>query len=173
MSQNLELRSQSTKLTEKIVNLTSTNSQLTQEVERLVRNELQLEEEKRNMSQTIRRLVSSDAQREEKQQQLSEVSLLLRAELSHLKERNRQLLEVHNRYEGEAQKRADCEEVSQSNAELREHNQRLQSSVRAKVQKAVESEEQMAAQINSTREALHTFNLYCPVVNRKTRGLCI
>lgn len=157
---------------EKIVNLTSTNSQLTQEVECLVRNQTQLEEEKHNMSQTIRHLVKSNAQREEEQQQLSEISHLLRDEILQLKEKNLHLLEKNNRFEGEAKMRSDCENVSQSNAVLQEHNHNLQSTLSTQRQKAKENEEHMAALINSTREALNSLNLYCPVVNHNTKGAC-
>lgn len=171
-SDNLLLTSKSTKLMEKIVHLTSTNSQLSQEVERLVRNKTQLEEEKQNMSQTIRHLVNSSAQQEVEHQQLSEISFLLRDEILQLKEKNRQLSEMNNRYEGEAKKRSDCENMSQSNAVLQEHNHNLQSTLTSQRQKAKEREEHMAAQINSTREALNSLSHYCPVVNHETKGVC-
>lgn len=173
MSDNLVLSSKSTKLMEQIVNLTSTNFQLTREHERLVQHAFQQEEEKLNMSQTIKHLVDSNAWREEEQQQLSKIILLLRDELSQLKERNQELLEINNRYEGEIKKKTDCEKVSESNMELREQNQNLHSALMAERQKAAESKEQMMAEINSTGEALHSLDLYCPVVNHKTKGAYI
>lgn len=171
-SDNLLLTSKSAELTEKIVHLTSTNSRLSREVERLVRSKTQLEEEKHNLSQTVGRLVNSNAQRQEEQQQLSEISLLLRDEILQLKDRNRQLSEMNNRYEAEATKRSDCENASQSNAALQEHNGNLQSALTTQRQKAKEREEQVVAQINSTREALNSLDLYCPVVNPRTKGAC-
>lgn len=172
MSGNLVLTSESAKLMEKILNLTSTNSQLTQEVERLERNTTRLEEEKQNMSEAIGRLIGGNAQREEQQQELLKTSLLLKDEILQLKEKNRQLADMNRRYEGEAKETARCENVSQSNAVLQVQNHNLQTTLTTQQQKAKASEELMAAQIRSTREALNSLDLYCPVVSDKTKGAC-
>lgn len=172
MSVNLALSSESAELMEQIVNLTSTNLQLTQEHERLVQHTSEQEAEKLNMSQTIRHLVDSNTQREEERLRLSEVSRLLRDELSQLKERNQELLEINDKFQGEIKNLSEqvgallnCEEASKRVTELQERNQDLSSMLMTERQ-----EERTVADMNSMTEAYNSLDLYCPVVNLKTKG---
>lgn len=177
MSVNLALSSESAELMEQIVNLTSTNLQLTQEHERLVQLTSEQEEEKLNMSQTIRRLVDSNTQQEEERRRLSEVSRLLRDELSQLKEKNQELLEINDKFQGQIKNLSEqvgallnCEEASKRVTELQERNQNLSGMLMTERQEAAEQEERTVADMNSMKEAYNSLDLYCPVVNLKTKG---
>ncbi|XP_049419305.1 CD209 antigen-like [Epinephelus fuscoguttatus] len=185
MSVNLALSLESTELTEQIVNLTSANQQLTHEQERLVRYASEQEEEKLNMSQTIKHLVDSNAQREEERR---EINSLLRDELGQLKERNQQLLEINDEYQAEVKNLSerigalldeDLERASEQNTqlqqrltELQEQNMNLSRMLMKERQEAAEREdetERMVADVQSIKEAYSSLDLYCPVVNHKTK----
>ncbi|XP_076616950.1 uncharacterized protein LOC143339540 [Chaetodon auriga] len=192
MSVNLALSAESAELTEQSVNLTSTNLELTQENERLVQQRSEQEEEKLNMSQTIKHLVDSSAQREEEVRRLSEMNGLLSNELFELKEKNKELLETNNKFQGEVKNLSeqvgallmdDCEEVRKHNmqlqervAKLQEQQQNLSSTLMKERQEAAEREDgsrnklhRVMADMQSVKEAFHSLDLYCPVLNHKTK----
>lgn len=185
MSVNLALRSESTNLMEKILNLTSTNSQLVLENERLVQHASEQEEQRLNMSQTIRHLLDSNTQQEEERRRLAEVSRRLKDELVQLREKSQELLEINNGFQGEIKTLSeqvgallDCEETSTHNTqqlqqkvtELQEQNQNLSSVLLKERQEAAGQVEQTAANMHSVKEAYSSLDLYCPVVNFKTKG---
>lgn len=184
LSVNLALRSESTNLMERILNLTSTNSQLVQENERLVQHTSEQEEERLNTIQTIRHLLDSNTQREEERRRLAEMSRLLKDELSQLQEKNQELLGINNGFQGEIKNLSeqvgallDCEETSTHNTQLQQkvtelqvQNQNLSSVLLKERQEAAGQVEQTAANMHSMKEACSSLDLYCPVVNFKTKG---
>lgn len=184
LSVNLALRSESTNLMERILNLTSTNSQLVQENERLVQHTSEQEEERLNTSQTIRHLLDSNTRREEERRRLAEMSRLLKDELSQLQEKNQELLGINNGFQGEIKNLSeqvgallDCEETSAHNTQLQQkvtelqvQNQNLSSVLLKERQEAAGQVEQTAANMHSMKEACSSLDLYCPVVNFKTKG---
>ncbi|XP_042254021.1 asialoglycoprotein receptor 1-like [Thunnus maccoyii] len=189
MSMNLALSLENNRLMEQIVNLTSTNLQLTQERDQLVQYTSEVEEKKLNMSQTIKYLLSSNTQLQEEKQRLSEMSSLLTDELFQVKEKNQELLEINDRFQREIQNlsekvgaflRDDCEKASKHNMqlqeavrELQEEKQNLSVMLVAERQEAAEQQrnrrkemDQMVADMHSVNRSL---DLYCPVVNQKTK----
>ncbi|XP_028286128.1 C-type lectin domain family 4 member M-like [Parambassis ranga] len=167
VSLNAALSSQSNELMEQIVNLTSANLQLTQEHERLVRFSSELEEEKVNMSDTIKRLIGFNAQQEEDRQRLSQLNSLLRDELLQTREENQ---EMSNTFQEE------FKQLQERVSELQEENQNMSTVLINQRQEAAEQERSrmeemklMEADLNSTKEAYHCLDFYCPVVNHKTK----
>nr|XP_046232127.1 C-type lectin domain family 4 member M-like [Scatophagus argus]XP_046232128.1 C-type lectin domain family 4 member M-like [Scatophagus argus] len=186
---NLALSLESTELMEQIVNLTSTNLHLTLEHERLVQHTSEQEEEKLNMSQTIQHLLDSNTLREEERRRHSEVSRLLRDELFELREKHRELLEINDKFQGEIKNLTehiaallgdDCEKASKCNTQqlqeratdLQEQNHNLSFLLTKERQEAAEREEQrneMEVDLHAVREAYHSLDLYCPVVDHRTK----
>ncbi|XP_023274610.1 asialoglycoprotein receptor 1-like [Seriola lalandi dorsalis] len=184
-SMNLALSLESGELMEQIENLTYTNTQLTQEHKQLVQYTSEQEEKKLNMSETIKHLVSSNTQLQEEKQRLSETNSLLRDELLQVKEKNQELMEINDRFQGEIQNlseksgafsKDDYEKLQREVTQLQEQNQNL-STVLVKERKEAAEQEgnrtremvQMMEDVQSVKEAYHALDLYCPVVNQKTK----
>ncbi|XP_044035495.1 C-type lectin domain family 4 member M-like [Siniperca chuatsi] len=185
MSVNLALSLESIDLMEQIVNLTSTNLQLTQEHERLVQYTSEQEEK-------IKYLGDSNTQQEEEAQRLSEMNSLLKDELFQVDEKNQELLEINDKFQGEIKNLTEkigallndnSEKASKHNMQLQERvtelqkqNQNLSTMWMNKRQEAAECEEsrrnevdRTVADMHSMKEAYHSLDLYCPVVNHKTK----
>ncbi|XP_053197879.1 C-type lectin domain family 10 member A-like [Scomber japonicus] len=192
MSMNLALSLENNQLMEQIVNLTSTNVKLTQEHDQLVQYTSEEEDKKLNMSQTIKYLVSSNTQLQDEKHRLSETSILLREELFQVEENNQDLLEINDKFQREIHNLSekmgaflgdDCEKATTHNmqlqetiTELQEENQNLNVTLAAERQEAAERQtnrrtemDQMMADMHSLNEVYHTLDLYCPVVNQKTK----
>ncbi|XP_036938240.1 asialoglycoprotein receptor 1-like isoform X2 [Acanthopagrus latus] len=184
MSVNLALSLESTDLMEQIVNLTSTNLQLTQEHARLVRLTSEQEEEKMNTSRTIEHLVESNQLQEQEGQRLSQINVLLREELLQLRDKNEELLEINDRFQGEIKNQSeqiaalldDCEEASRRNTELQERltelqeeNQNLSSTLMKERQEAAEREDDRRNETERMEANYRSLDLHCPVVNHKTK----
>ncbi|XP_054455470.1 asialoglycoprotein receptor 1-like [Anoplopoma fimbria] len=173
MSANLALSLESTELTEQIVNLISTNLRLTQEHERMVRYTSEQEVKELNMSQTIKHLLDSNTLREEDGRRLSQINSLLRDELVQVKEKNQKLQDINDKFQGEVKNLSDdCERLT----ELQEQNQNLSSVLMTERQEVEEREERRTNEmdrkmvdIDSIKEAFHSLDLYCPVVNLNTK----
>lgn len=170
---------------EQIVNLTSTNLQLSQEHDRLVRLTSEQEEEKTNTSRVIKHLVKSNELQEQEGQRLSQINVLLRDELLQLKDKNEGLLEINNRFQGEIKNQSeqitalldDCEEASRRNAELQERltelqeeNQNLSSTVMKERREAAEREDDRRNETERMEAEYRSLDLHCPVVDHKTKG---
>ncbi|XP_040923077.1 C-type lectin domain family 10 member A-like isoform X2 [Toxotes jaculatrix] len=172
-------------LKEQIVNLTSTNIQLMKEHEQLVQYKSEQEERRLNVSQTIKYLFSSNSQLQEEKRRLSEANNLLRDELFQLKEENQQLVEISDKRQEEIQNlskkieafsKDDCEKLEVEVTQLQEQNQNLSTMLGKERQEAAEQErsrtqemEQMVADVQSMSEAYDSLDLYCPVVNQRTK----
>ncbi|XP_026206459.1 C-type lectin domain family 4 member M-like [Anabas testudineus] len=166
MSANLALTLENSELMEKIVNLSSANLQLIQKHEKLVQLTSEQEEQKLNLSQTIEYLVMSNSQKEEEKRRLFEANGLLTEELFQLKETNQELVEINDRLQG----------LSKRVTELQELNQNLSTTLVKEKEEAAEQEksskeemEQVVVDVQLMNEAYHSLDLYCPVVNQKTR----
>ncbi|XP_042364116.1 CD209 antigen-like [Plectropomus leopardus] len=191
LSANRALSLENSELKEQIANLTSANLQLTQEQERLIQQATQQEAERLNASQTLKNLIDSNAQRDEETRRLSEVNGLLREELNQEKEKNQQLLEIKDEFQREVKNlsgkvealRDDCETASERNvqlqqrlAELKEQKQNVSSVLMTERREAAEREtsrrdetERMEADMQSIKDAYDSLDLYCPVINDKTK----
>ncbi|KAM6963927.1 C-type lectin domain family 4 member E-like [Tautogolabrus adspersus] len=137
------------------------------------------------MSETIRYLDASLNQREEEKQQVSEMVDLLRDELIQVREKNHELVEINNKLQREVKNLSeslaalvsdDCEEhntqLQKRVTELQEQKQNLSSVLMKERQEAAEREESTRNEMNQTaamQEAYHSLDLYCPVVNHKTK----
>ncbi|XP_071318296.1 CD209 antigen-like protein B [Trachinotus anak] len=184
-SMNLALSLESSELMEQIVNLTSTNLQLRQEYEQLVLYTSEQEEKKLNVSETIKHLISSNSELQEEKRQLSEMNSLQRDELFEVKEQNQELVEINEKLQGEIQTLSEemealsndnCEKLQEEVSQLQDQNQNLSMVLVKERQEAAEQEgnrtkemEQMVADIQSVNEAFHSLDLYCPVVNQRTK----
>ncbi|XP_019962897.2 asialoglycoprotein receptor 1-like [Paralichthys olivaceus] len=184
-SMNLALSLKSSKLSEGIVNLTSTNTQLTQEYEQLAQYSSEQEAQRLNVSQTVDLLVSSNTRLQEEKRRLSETSDLLRDEMIQVKRDNQELVEINDKFQGEIQNltemigafsKDDLERLQEEVTQLQEQNQNLSAVLLRERQEAAEKErrrtkevQQMAADLHSANEAYRSLDLHCPVVNQKTR----
>ncbi|XP_047465330.1 CD209 antigen-like [Mugil cephalus] len=180
VSVNAALTLELSRLKEQVVNQTAKYSQIAQEHGQLVRYTSEQREEKQNMSETIKRL-------EDEKQHLSEIIGLLGDELLQSTEQNQELLgmsdglrnEIKNLSEDAVAHRNTSEQnmrLQERLSELQELNQNLSTILGGERQEAAERErsrrrevEQMEADVNSTREAYRSLDLYCPVVDQKTK----
>ncbi|KAF0025869.1 hypothetical protein F2P81_022750 [Scophthalmus maximus] len=169
------LTSECSELTERVQNLTSANAQRSseQEAQRL------------NASLGLRRLVGSNARLQEEKRRLSETNGRLANELLQATEENRELLDVNARCRGEienlterigALRRDDYERLRETVTRLQERQRNLSATLEDERQQAAEREtsrtrdrEQAAASVQSASEAYRALDLYCPVVNQKSR----
>ncbi|KAG7219809.1 hypothetical protein INR49_005831 [Caranx melampygus] len=150
---NLNLSLENSELMEKIENLTLRITQLTQEHEQLVQFLSEQEEKRLNMSETIKHLVSANTQLQEERQQLSETNSLLRG--------------------GCFKKRRRAES---SQKPTTEQNQNLSMVVTRERQELLTQEgnrrkemEQMVVDMKLVNASYRSLDLYCPVVNQKSR----
>ncbi|XP_029312362.1 CD209 antigen-like protein A [Cottoperca gobio] len=142
------------------------------------------------MSQTIKQLTESNSQREEEGRRLSQMNGLLRDELVQVKEKNQELLEINNKFQREVKNLSEqigdllnCETASKDNmelqdelTELQEQHRNLSTVLLKERQEAAERQEtrkdemaRMMADMHSIKEAHHSLDLYCPVVNHKIK----
>ncbi|GAA6229182.1 CD209 antigen-like protein A [Lates japonicus] len=137
------------------------------------------------MSQTIEHLVSSNTQLQEEKRRLSEMSGLLRDELFQVRGKNLELVEINNKFQGEirnlsgkigAFSKDDFEKLQEEITQLQEQNQNLSMMLVKERQEAAEQQrsrtremDQMMADIHSVNETYQSVDLYCPVVNQKTK----
>ncbi|XP_058476987.1 asialoglycoprotein receptor 1-like [Solea solea] len=180
-SMNLALTLESRELAEQVVNLTSTNAQFEEEREQLVVYSYEREEKMANMSQTVDQLLSSNAWLQEENQRVSETSDLLRDELLRVREKNQELEEISEGFQREIQNltekiRAFSRDCDEKLTQLQEQKQNLsmmqmkdQQEAAERTRSKMKEVDKMVADILSAKEAYRALDLYCPVVNQKTK----
>lgn len=179
---NLNLSLENSELMEKIENLAIRLTQLTREHEQLVQFSSEQQEQRLNMSETVKHLVSVNTELLEEKQQLYETNSLLREELLLEKEKSRELTETNDRFQEEVQhlnkrSRDECEKLQRDVTQLQEQNQNLSWVLVRERQEVLQQEgdrkkemEQMMVDMESVNASYRALDLYCPVVNQKSRG---